>query len=147
MIVGLLTTLQTAYSAGEGMISSVSNFTATLSSLLAIPISFIRDSDKPQLKPGQIKVALNAMGKEGINLSANDAYFLYSGCSFSIMSNSSVISDLHDIEPVTIESLTGKRVITKGCTLWISVPDLSASETSIVIKNVLYDPLSSVNLI
>ena len=147
MVIGVLATGYTAYTTASGVISTVSHISTTMSSLLAVPAVFCRKTDKPKLDSGQIKVALNAMKTDGIEVSPQNAHFLDSGCSFSIISNSSIISDLHAIEPVTIEGLTGTRIIAQGGTLRMSVPDFNSVEHVITIKDVLYDPLSSVNLI
>eukprot|EP00961_Rhodomonas_salina_P211422 2854713-Rhodomonas_salina.1 len=76
------------------------------------------------------------------NIASFDVYFLDSGCSFTIIGNSSVVYDVHDIPPRTIEGLTGSRILDKGCTLRVCVPDAFGNVHEMVLTDCLYDPLA-----
>eukprot|EP00961_Rhodomonas_salina_P128036 1725786-Rhodomonas_salina.3 len=143
MVIGLLTSLYAVYSTTMGVMTTFSHVSATITTALALPISYLQ-RDRPLLTANQTNMALSALN--GV-LPSELVFFLDSGCSFTIVSNSSVIRDLHDIPPITIEGLTGTRVITQGGTMVLTIPDFQGNPHEVVLHNVLSDPLSTVNLI
>ena len=58
-----------------------------------------------------------------------------------------MVYDVHDIPPWTIEGLTGSRILDKGCTLRVCVPDAFGNAHEMVVTDCLYDPLAMVNLV
>eukprot|EP00961_Rhodomonas_salina_P000117 1182-Rhodomonas_salina.2 len=72
------------------------------------------------------------------NITSFDVYFLDSSCSFTIIGNSSVVYDVHDIPPRTIEGLTGSRILDKGCTLRVCVPNAFGNAHEMVLNNAGY---------
>eukprot|EP00961_Rhodomonas_salina_P262948 3553507-Rhodomonas_salina.1 len=144
MIIGLITSLWAVYSTTVGVLTTFSHVYATISSVLALPISAFRPRDRPRLSVNQTHMALLALSS---SVASRDVYFLDSGCSYTIISNASVIHYLHEIPPVTIEGLKGTRVLTQGGMLTLTVPDFNGIPHVIVIPNVLYSPQATVNLL
>eukprot|EP00961_Rhodomonas_salina_P006333 85749-Rhodomonas_salina.1 len=83
----------------------------------------------------------------GESVGSDDVYFLDSGCSYTIIKNSSGLEDIRDIPPHTIEGLTGSQVISKAGTLHLLVPDIAGNCHTIVVTDCLHDPLAMVNLV
>eukprot|EP00961_Rhodomonas_salina_P114047 1534301-Rhodomonas_salina.1 len=144
MTIGLFTSLYAVYSTTVGVLTTFSHVTTVMSTALAFPLSNFRSRDRPRLTMNQTQLALSAIS--GV-VSPQHVYFLDSGCSYTILSNASVFRDLHEIPPVTIEGLTGTRVLTQGGTLTLTVPDFNGNAHEIEIENALYDPLATVSLI
>eukprot|EP00961_Rhodomonas_salina_P205976 2780109-Rhodomonas_salina.1 len=88
-----------------------------MSSMLLLNTS---SSTRPQISQAQADKALAAFSEQ---VAALDIYFLDSACSFTISGNASVMIDLHDIPPRSIEGLTGARILSQAGTLCICVPD------------------------
>eukprot|EP00961_Rhodomonas_salina_P226565 3063580-Rhodomonas_salina.1 len=137
MLIGLVTSLWAVYSTTVGVLMAFSQVSATISTVLVLPLSSSRSRDRPRVTSNQTAWALSALG-DGV--ASRDVYFLDSGCSYTIVSNASVIRDLHEIQPVTIEGLTGTWVLKQGGTLTLTVPDFNGNPHDIVIENALYDP-------
>eukprot|EP00961_Rhodomonas_salina_P168310 2268785-Rhodomonas_salina.2 len=144
MTICLLMSLYAVYSTTVGVLTTFSHVTAVMSTALAFPLSKFRSRDRPSLTMNQTQLALSAIN--GM-VSSQHVYFLDSCCSYTLLSNASVFRDLHEIPPVTIEGLTGTRVLRQGGTMTLTVPDFNGNAHEIEIENVLYDPLATVNLI
>jgi transposase InsO family protein len=149
MLVGMITVCSVSYSVYSGLVSTVctvsTSFATVISMLTPISKHLTPPSiDRPDISLNSTVLALNAM--DG-TVASKDVYFLDSGCSYTILSNASVITDLHDIEPHHIEGLAGSRIIKQGGTMRLPVTDFQGDEFVMVIENVLYDPKATVNLI
>eukprot|EP00961_Rhodomonas_salina_P154452 2080525-Rhodomonas_salina.1 len=116
------------YSAAVGISSLASNFCTTLTSVLAVGAAYKGDN-VPSITAAEVDHALAAMSPSTNLL---DVYFLDSACSFSIASNTTVMVNVHNIEPRVIEGLTGSRTFKQAGTM---------------VPNTLLDPLATVNLI
>eukprot|EP00961_Rhodomonas_salina_P191992 2590807-Rhodomonas_salina.1 len=60
-------------------------------------------------------------------LGAKDIYFLDSGCSYTIVMNTSVVYDIHEIPPRVIEGLTCSRTFIQAGTMRLTVPDMDGN--------------------
>eukprot|EP00961_Rhodomonas_salina_P152302 2049925-Rhodomonas_salina.1 len=102
----------TGYSAAVTVLNLTVSACATFTSILAAD-AYSKTSVQ-QITAAQADKALASMSD---NIASFNVYFLDSSCSFTIIGNSSVVYDVHDIPPRMIEGLTGSRILDKGCTL------------------------------
>jgi hypothetical protein len=134
MLLGAISVITTMHALIIGASSMLATATTTLTAVLTLPAALARDrSNKPALTSNQTALALKAL--EG-QVNSSDIYFLDSWCSFSIISNMSVFTDMQDIPAHKVDGLTGSRTLTKGGVISLEVNDASGSPHHIILTNV-----------
>ena len=124
-------------------------FGGYFTSMCTMPF-FLQQTKSEEVAPLSARISDYAFAKNAFQHSrdsSTDLYFVDSGCSYSIINSTESLSNIHDIPPVSIEGYAGARVITKSATLTLSVPDFDGNNYPLIVHNVLYDPLATVNLI
>jgi len=74
-------------------------------------------------------------------------YYFDTGASITIIRDADGMSNIRDCPPVELQGVTGTRIITKMGDVTVSVKTTTGSYHCLTITDVLYDPLSPVNLI
>ena len=143
LLIGMFTVLNAAFGAVNGVVSTVSFWGTSLTTMLAV-------SAKPTTKEvlpyttSEVQFAFNTMNSSILH---QDVYFMDSGASFTIVCNCSSLKNIHDIPPRMIQGLTGTCTITKAGTLELVFPDSNGNAFTLTLHEALFDLSGDVNLI
>eukprot|EP00961_Rhodomonas_salina_P040753 547563-Rhodomonas_salina.1 len=146
MVIALLSQIWAAYTVAVGISSAACQFAVSLSTVLSLGSTICQSSAEsfPAITAEAADKALAAMDC----IAPEDAYFLDSACSYSIlMGTNPNIIDIHDIQPRTIEGLTGTQTLTKAGTLFADFPDTLGNPHAMQVPECLVDDLATQNLV